>query len=84
MQYHYNIFLYFCFANRFFITQPPKFNSTQDNPDNTHDSPYTTHDYPTRHTIAFDTFALKMQKSPDGERSTEAFEFYSDKAIVCL
>lgn len=39
---------------------------------------------PTRHTIAFDTFALKMQKSPDGERSTEAFEFYSDKAIVCL
>ena len=84
MQYHYNIFLYFCFDNRFFITQPPKFNSTHDNPDNTHDSPHTTHDYPTQHTIAFDNFTLKTQKSLDGERSTEAFEFYSDKAIVCL
>ena len=61
-----------------------QFNSTHDNPDYTHDSPRTTHDYPTQHTIAFDNFILKTQKSLDGERSTEAFEFYSDKAIVCL
>ena len=47
-------------------------------------APHTTHDYPTRHTIAFDYFTLKMQKSLDGEHSNEAFEFYSDKAIVCL
>ena len=39
---------------------------------------------PTRHTIAFSNLALKTKKSPDGERSTEAFDLYADKAIVCL
>ena len=31
-----------------------------------------------------DNFDLKTQKSLDGECSTETFDFYSDKAIVCL
>ena len=75
---------FYLFLTHFYFPSEEHFNTTHDNPDYTHDSPHTTHDYPTQHTIAFDIIILNKQKSLDGERSTEAFEFYSDKAIVCL